>query len=143
MSEAETCAVLEGQSRWTAANILKLKEVPTREVHLDGFEAERFLIESNRHREKTKAQRIKEYKRLKEIEKELAKLRQRAHAETAPGKKSLRTNLSTVNKGRARTHAAATVGLSENTAEKGLAVLNRAEAGDVKAKSAVDAIGTR
>src|SRR5208282_3556447 len=89
---------------------------------------DRFLIESNRQREKTKVQRLKEYKRLKEIEAKLAKEREKA------GKKierDPRTKLSVG--GRARTKAAATVGLSENTAEKGLAVLNLAEKGDERA----------
>jgi hypothetical protein len=79
-----------------------------------------------RQRVKTKVQRLREYKRLNEIEAALAKEREREG-----GQKKGRTNLS--DPGRARTKAAAMVGLSENTAEKGLAVLNKAESGDPQA----------
>jgi hypothetical protein len=82
----------------------------------------------NRQRVKTKVQRLQEYKRLKEIESSLAKERQREHARTAPGTKSLVANLPEVN-APAREKAADTVGLKPRTAEKGLAVLNTAEAG--------------
>src|SRR5208282_4770084 len=96
----------------------------------------RFLIESNRQREKTKVQRLKEYKRLKEIEAKLAAERQKETRITA-GKTPVRTNLSSpAVTGKARTKAAATVGLSENTAEKGLAVLNLAESGGKEAQKA-------
>jgi hypothetical protein len=120
---------------------MKLRDVPAREVPLDGLDAERFLIEANRQRVKSKVQRLQEYKRLKEIETALAKERQREHAQTAPGKKSLRANVPEVISGRAREHAADTVGLKPRTAEKGLAVLNRAESGDVRAQAAIESIG--
>ena len=100
----------------------------------------RFLIESNRQREKTKVQRLKEYKRLKEIEAKLAAERQKETRITA-GKTPVRTNLSSpAVTGKARTKAAATVGLSENTAEKGLAVLNLAESGGKEAQKAIEKI---
>jgi hypothetical protein len=112
-----------------------------REVHVDGLEAERFLIESNRQRVKTKAQRLREYKRLKEIETSLAKERQREHAKTAPGKKSLRANLPHLESaGKARDKAAAIAGLKPRTAEKGLAVLNKADADDLKAQALLESI---
>ena len=132
--------ILSGTRRWMAAKEMKLCEVPAREAHVDGLDAERFLIEANRQRVKTKVQRLQEYKRLKEIETALAKERQREHANTAPGKKSLAASLPQVN-GEAREKAAETVGLKPRTAEKGLAVLNRAEAGDPKAKAALESIG--
>lgn len=88
---------------------------------------------------KTKVQRLQEYKRLKEIETVLAKDRQREHAKTAPGKKSVTPKLAEVS-GDARDRAAETVGLKRGTAEKGLAVLNRAESGEPKARAAIESI---
>jgi hypothetical protein len=112
---------------------------PVREVHVDGLvEAERFLIESNRQRVKTKAQRLREFKRLKEIEDVLAKERKREGARAAGSGKD-RANLPTPS-GRAIEKAAAIVGLKPRTAEKGLAVLNKAEAGDAKAQALMDSI---
>jgi hypothetical protein len=76
-------------------------------------------------------QRLQEYKRLKEIETTLAKARQKQGRAKLPHPES---------KGKAREKAAETVGLKPRTAEKGLAVLNRAEAGDPKAKAALESI---
>ncbi len=133
--------VLSGFRRLSAAKELKLAIVPSREVFIEGLEAERFLIESNRQRAKTKAQRLREFKRLKEIEAVFAKERQREHAKTAPGKKSLSANLRTVsNSGRAVEKAAASAGLKPRTAEKGLAVLNKADAGDAKAEALMESL---
>lgn len=87
-----------------------------------------------------KAQRLQEYKRLKEIETVLAKDRKIA-AQKNKRAASVRANLPEQSEGRAREKAAETVGLKPRTAEKGLAVLNRAEAGDPKAKAALESIG--
>ena len=110
------------------------------EACVNGFDAERFLIEANRQRVKTKVQRLQEYKRLKEIEAALAKDRQIAAQKNKRGE-SVRASLPEQNGGRAREKAAETVGLKPRTAEKGLAVLNRAEAGDRKAQAALESIG--
>jgi hypothetical protein len=125
-----------------AAKKLKLIDVPVRELRISGLDAERFLIESNRQREKTKTQRLREYKRLKEIETALAAERKKA-SQAKPGEKvgtrKVPANLPE-RKGEARESAARTAGLKPRTAEKGLAVLNRADAGDQKAKEAIEKI---
>lgn len=87
-----------------------------------------------------KVQRLQEYKRLKEIETVLAKERQKA-TQVKSGKTPVRASLPTPQEGRAREKAADTVGLKPRTTEKGLAVLNRAEAGDPKARAALESIG--
>lgn len=93
--------------------------LPPRQVPVDGLDAELFLIEANRQRVKTKVRRLQEYKRLKEIETAFAKERQKQGKAKLPDPKK---------SGQAREKAAETVGLKPRTAEKGLAVLNRAEA---------------
>jgi hypothetical protein len=98
---------------------MELREVPAREAHVDGLDAERFLIEANRQRVKTKVQRLQEYKRLKEIESALAK--EREHARKT--QRTTKANLPESSKGQARDKAAETVGLKPRTAEKGLAIL--------------------
>lgn len=143
--------ILSGTRRWMAARAAKLNEVPTREIHLVGLEAERFLIEANRYREKNKGQRIREYQKLKEIETALAKEREREAGREGgkskgranlphPSEGTVRANLHTPNAGRAREHAAVQVGLKPRTAEKGLAVLERAESGDPKAARAMESL---
>ncbi len=102
-----------------------------------GIEAERFLIESNRQREKTKVQRLREYKRLKEIETILAAERKKATLKKG-SKKPDTPKLA--ERGEARKRAAEAVGLKPRTAEKGLTVLEKAESGDEKAKEALEAI---
>jgi hypothetical protein len=100
-------------------------------------------IKSNRQREKTKVQRLREYKRLKEIETALAVERKKATQIQKNGKtfKNEDTaNLPERKKGESRQRAADAVGLKSRTAEKGLAVLNRAEAGDTEAQEALDRI---
>jgi hypothetical protein len=80
---------------------MELREVPAREAHVDGINAERFLIEANRQRVKTKVQRLQEYKRLKEIETSLAKERQQEQLKR--GKDSpVRANLPQRENGKAR-----------------------------------------
>jgi hypothetical protein len=90
------------------------------------------LIEANRQRVKSKVQRLQEYKRLKEIESALAKEREREG-----GRMKGKANLPDASKGQSRDKAAETAELKPRTAEKGLAVLNRAEAGDQKAKAEI------
>jgi hypothetical protein len=123
-----------------AAKELKLANVPVREVHVDGLEAERFLIESNRQRVKTKAQRLREYKRLKEIEEKFADERKKESLKRGT-ERPVRAKLPTREElGRARDKAAAIAGLKPRTAEKGLAVLNKADSGDPKAQELMDSI---
>ena len=94
---------------------------------------ERFLIESNRQRVKTKAQRPREFKRLKEIETVLAKERLREGGRSGgSGKPSLNLDKAS---GRAIEKAAHAVGLKRGTVTKELAVLNKADAGDPKAQA--------
>lgn len=121
-----------------------IKKFPLVKFSEEGLGAERFLIESNRQREKTKVQRLREYKRLKEIEAKLAAERQK-ESRAKPGERADRREVSVRpkldaprSKGRADTRAAVTVGLKRSTAEKGLEVLNRAERGEPKAKAILE-----
>jgi hypothetical protein len=84
---------------------------------------------------------LREYKRLKEIETALAAERKKATLKKGKEKpeKPDTPNLAE-RKGESRKRAAETVGLKRTTAEKGLAVLNRADAGDQKAKEAIEKI---
>jgi hypothetical protein len=84
------------------------------------------LIESNRQREKTKVQRLREYKRLKEIEAKLAAERKKA-TQIQNGNSLVRANLPQPDEGgRSRDKAAATADLKPRIAEKRLAVLDPA-----------------
>lgn len=81
-------------------------------------------------------QRLQEYKRLKEIETALAKERQQEQLKR--GKARPVTASLPERRGEAREKAPEIVGLKPRTAEKDLAVLNRAEAGDPKAQAVWD-----
>lgn len=127
--------VLSGIRRLAAARELKLTTVPVREIFVDGLEAERFLIESNRQRVKTKVQRLRECQRLQAIEAKLAADRKKS-TEIKAGKTPVGANLrAPSDRGRAIEKAAAFVGFKTRTAEKGLIVLSRADAGDSRAQS--------
>jgi hypothetical protein len=78
--------------------------------------------------------RLREYKRLKEIEQEPAKVREKA------GKKISRNPSANLREGRSDERAAKSVGLKPRTAEKGLAIVNKAESGDERAKQNLEKI---
>ena len=134
-NQAPRLYILSGSRRWAAAISLAIQELPTREVSLTPLEAERFLIECNRQRVKSKGQKIKEYQKLKEIEEELSKQRQREHGGTAPGKpRSLAAESNGSDEGESRVRAAKQVGLGVESAEKGLKILKEAGSGNAKAR---------
>lgn len=121
--------ILSGHRRWQAAIDRRLAEVPVRIVHLDGLEAERLLIESNRQRVKTKEQLAREYEVLKRIESELAKERQKMGKANLPDPQTA---------GQARDKAAEAVGLKAKTAEKLEKLVQKSDAGDPKARRVLD-----
>lgn len=121
--------ILSGHRRWQAAKDCRLEEVPVRAVHVDGLEAERFLIEANRQRIKTKEHLTREYSALKRIESELAKERQKMGKANLPDPKTA---------GQARDKAAEAVGLKPKTADKIEKIVKKADAGDAAARKALD-----
>jgi ParB family chromosome partitioning protein len=104
--------ILSGSRRWVAAKEAKFEKVPIITLLSDDYLLdELFLIESNRYRDKTAEQKGREFKRLKEIEVELAKQRQGTRTdlvETFPPSAA----------GKARDKAAAFIGMSGRQAEK-------------------------
>jgi ParB-like chromosome segregation protein Spo0J len=127
--------ILSGHRRWQAAKDCRLEHVPVRAVHLDGLEAERFLIEANRQRIKTKEQLTREYSALKRIETELAKQRQGHRSD-------IQANLPESSKGQARDKAAQAVGFKPKTAEKMEKIVKKADSGDAAARKALDDVNT-
>jgi ParB-like chromosome segregation protein Spo0J len=111
--------VLSGHRRLDAAERAGLEEVPVIiRSDLDEFGAEQFLLESNIHRDKSIATRLREYRALLQLEKKAAAARK--------GRRSdLRKNFSAG--GRAGDLAASKVKLSRPTADKGLRVLMEVE----------------
>lgn len=99
---------------------------------LDKLETELLLIEGNRSREKSKEQRAREWKRLTEIEAELAKRRKAAAGGKGNNKNGPGENAGTI--GEAKEKAAEAVGMSRHTAENAAAVVDAIdkaeEAGD-------------
>jgi hypothetical protein len=75
------------------------------------------IVEANRSRDKTKAQRAREFMKLAEAKAELARKRQRT------GKKDLAKKVAQGRRATAKDEAAADVGLSRPTAEKAAAVV--------------------
>jgi ParB-like chromosome segregation protein Spo0J len=126
--------ILSGTRRWLAAKELGLTYLPKTTVRYDPLIQEKILIESNRQRVKTSLQKLREGRELIRIEKELAKQRQATlnNRETAGGK------ITTSETGKSRDKAAAVVGLSGRTLEKGIAVLEAADAGDETAQEQVE-----
>jgi len=115
--------VISGAERLRVAQALGRPDVPVR--ILDGaskLDIEQLVIASNVSRDKTNEQRIREYQAYKRIEQEKAKPRK--------GKRTdLVENLTPGQGGKSRDIAAAQVGWSGGTAEKGMKVVNAIEKG--------------
>lgn len=127
--------LLVGNTRREAWRLLyeqkrvKTQWIPCKFVQLSPIEAEQMVLESNLQRVKTKEQEAREYKEKLRIEKMFAKYRQ-----------SLRTKLSTVDKGRSRELAAKGLSMSANTVEKLATVVEAADQGDKAARAALKAV---
>lgn len=126
--------IISGHRRNQCAKMLGLKEVPViiRQDLTDPLEIEKTLILSNKQREKTTELKAREYQRLKEIEAEQAKLRQKTCNSST---KALPENLPEA-RGDSRDLAAKEVGMSGKTAEKASKVVEKIdeleEAGEVE-----------
>jgi ParB family chromosome partitioning protein len=116
--------IISGHRRWQAAKKLGLVEVPVNvSPTTNKIEIERQLIHSNRHRTKTNEMQAREYKRLKEIETELALKRQKSGKTISlKDKKDLGEKLP---KGRASDIAAKELGKSGKTLDKTLPVIDK------------------
>lgn len=102
--------ILSGHRRWRAALALSLETVPTITHHIDDpLDAETVLIESNRQREKTASDIMREAERLRVIEAERARKRQLAGMAS-----DLQANLPE-GPGQTRDKVAARVGLKTGT----------------------------
>lgn len=78
LSILEDGTIISGHRRWRAAVKLGLAEVPVRvQSFEDELAVERAIIESNRQREKTFSQKMREAEELERIERELAEQRRR------------------------------------------------------------------
>jgi ParB-like chromosome segregation protein Spo0J len=114
--------ILAGDWRWQAALKAGLKEVPVRRVGITNkIDEERLILDSNRQREKTVEQRLREFAHYLAIEEKDASARRGQRTD-------LGKNSSTSPPGRARDLAARRVGLSGAHAEKGLKVLRELDA---------------
>ncbi len=113
--------IVSGHRRWQAAVGLKLATVPARIVSEDDADTiEQLLLAANLQRDKSTEQRLREFELYLHLEAKAARARQGQRTdigETFPES----------SKGRARTTAAAKVGFSDRTAERGWAVLKALE----------------
>ncbi len=126
--------IISGHRRNQCAKMLGLKEVPViiRQDLTDPLEIEKTLILSNKQREKTTELKAREYQRLKEIEAEQAKVRQK----TLNNKdEALRENVPQA-RGKSSDLAAKEVGLSGKTAEKASKVVEKID--ELEEAGAVD-----
>jgi len=109
--------IVSGNRRWEAARLLKLSAVPAVMIEATDEPIEEVILRSNVQRQKTVAQRLREFDRYLIIEKRRAKERQGQRTD-------LRENSSESSHARARDLAAQRVGWSGGHAMKGLRVLH-------------------
>jgi len=108
--------IISGSRRYHAAKLVGLESVPAIKSKLtDELDIEEAIIIANQNRVKTNEQIAREFKKLKAIEKERAKLRQ---ATSTGGKKPHLVQNSAQGEGKSREIAAAKVGVSHDTATK-------------------------
>lgn len=114
--------VISGNNRLGAAKQLNLQTVPVIYTDIeDPLEVREYVLETNRHRERTAEQKIKEFKAYKKIEAAKAKERQKTNSGTP---NQLVENLTQADAGKSRDKAAARVGMSGVSLEKGEKVLD-------------------
>lgn len=120
-----TMQIVSGHSRYEAARRAKMVKVPVVFFESDDeLEIRRAVLESNKQREKTPEQKVREYNEHLAIERELAKRRMATNVGEGKGVQ----NVTQADKGKSRDKAAEKVGLSGVTAEKGAAILRIADA---------------
>jgi ParB-like nuclease domain len=136
--------IVSGHQRCATAIAVGRKLVPiiVEPEALDDLVIRRELIICNKRRPKTREQEAREFAALSEVNADLAKKRQRDHAQTAPGRGKNTSGKNAVSVRRAKTakeEAAATLGMSRHTAEKQTEVvkaIDQAEAAGDTAKAA-------
>jgi ParB-like chromosome segregation protein Spo0J len=137
--------ILAGHRRWEACRTIAERRpdkdfrIPATIFTGSDFQAEQLVIESNRQRVKTPEQKAREFRELKRIEAALAKERQLA-AQNNKAARAVKASLPEQAKGQARDKAAEALGMGGRTAEKLLALVQKADAGDPEARSALDAV---
>lgn len=126
--------ITSGHRRYAAAELLDLDEVPVRVEHYESdYEQLQALLDHNRQRQKTPAQKVNEYELQLEIEEERAQERQEELGKTSGEDPSGRFSRRGT---RARDEAAEKIGadVSGRTLEKGRKVKEKAEEGDEHAR---------
>lgn len=111
--------IVSGHRRVQASRILQHKTVPVlyRADLVDPLDIEETLLLANKQREKTNEQKTREYRRLLDIEKQRAAIRQKSGTPAPEG-----------DKGRADERAAASAGMNVKTARKASKVMDVIEA---------------
>lgn len=132
--------IVSGHRRYWAAKVLKLMRVPVCFCHLDDpLDIAEAIIESNRQREKTFSQKMREAEMLEEIEATRARERQGTSAVGVYGGKPLVEGFSTSGFGKTRDKVAEKVGIgSGRQYDKAKGVWLAAQEGD---EIAVEQIG--
>jgi ParB-like chromosome segregation protein Spo0J len=136
--------VLSGHRRVLAAKKAQLKKIPARYADIDpkdNLAVEEFIIEANRQRVKTEEQRGREIIELLRIEKIRARDRQLATLRKG-SRRPVRANLPTRG-GRAMDIAAESLGMARRSAEKLVKIIEAVDAGNEKARAALDAVNDR
>jgi DNA (cytosine-5)-methyltransferase 1 len=137
--------ILAGHRRWEACRTIAERRpdkdfrIPATIFTGSDFQAEQLVIESNRQRVKTPEQKAREFRELKRIEAALAKERQLA-AQNNRAARAVQARLPEQARGQARDKAAEAVGMGGRTAEKLLALVQKADDGDPEARAALDAV---
>src|SRR3989304_2882609 len=131
--------IISGHQRWAAAKRLEIDSVPVVVSDVtDDLEIEILVIESNKQRDKTFSQKMREAEELKRIEKILAGGRQ-AHGMTAPGKTLPQNFVEVFDKGETIDKVAKKIGIgSGEQFRKANKVWKAAQAGNDVAKQYVD-----
>lgn len=116
--------VISGHRRLMAARELNLETVPVYQIQTDDpLEIEEILILSNEQRSRTMEQKVREGKRLTEIERERAKKRQALNAINHNTGIPNVENIPLSETGKSRDIAASKIGMSGKTLEKGIQVV--------------------
>lgn len=138
LSILEDGTIVSGHRRWKAAAELGLTEVPVRILSFeDGLAIERAIIESNRQREKTFSQKMREAEELERIEAALAE--QRRLANLKRGLESPEVDDRPPREGKTRDKVAEAVGIgSGRQYSRAKKVWEAAKSGDDKAQELVE-----
>ena len=134
--------ILSGHRRWRAAQAAGLEALPATVARFASPLDERAaLIEHNRQRTKSYSQRMREADQLEAIERERAKVRQRHHGGTAPGRPAdTAGKLAGSEAGETRDKVATAVGMKARSFAKVRSVYKAAQQGSELAVSRLSAL---